>query len=151
MKVLTVSAVMLPLSVWVMFPLTAFSVSVFFAFCRSPTVTVPSSVRLDAAESVALPPVLTEPSTASFSIVPTLFFSSSLPTASLSSLSATNSPLVSIFPSTRVPLWTPRIYADPASMFTGARSFRMRIALPASPTMPVVLFVSNTSVLPAWM
>ena len=102
LKVLTVSAVMAPLSVWVMFPLTAFKVSSFITSFLSTADTVPSSVSLSAAASVTLPPALTEPVTAVF---PAL--SSSRPTAREPSLFATNSPVVLMVPRSRVPFRTP--------------------------------------------
>ena len=107
LMVLTASAVMIPLSVWVIAPLIAFRVSVFLEFVRLPTVAVPFSVRSSVAERVALPPVVILPVTSSFTTFPALV-SSSRPTAMDPSLSATNSPLVVMIPRTRVPFWMPR-------------------------------------------
>ena len=102
LNVFTVSAEMAPLSVWVMVPLTAFRVSVFFVLSGFPAFTTPSSVRLSVAVRVTLPPALTEPVTAVF---PAL--SSSRPTAREPSLFATNSPVVLMVPRSRVPFCTP--------------------------------------------
>ena len=107
LKVFTVSAEMAPLSVWVMVPLTAFRVSVFFVLSGFPAFTAPSSVRLSLATRVTLPPALMEPATAVFTTFPELSFSSSRPTAREPSLFATNSPVVLTVPRSRVPFCTP--------------------------------------------